>query len=144
MSDDLAGILKTEFASGHALAFHIATQAELEDFVSVPADCHRNASRWVAEHPTYSVVEGWLAEDPTFLFVRHSVVADESGQLVCVTLGPQGKTARGSGFLVHCPEWSTTCFADLPPDVQVPLSLSEAEMLGDWRDERDEPDADLG
>ncbi len=62
--------------------------------------------------------EGWVAEDPEFLFVRHSVVADEAGHLVCVTLGPQGKSAP-SGIVIHRPEWTLKPFAELPAQVQV-------------------------
>ena len=40
------------------------------------------------------------------------------GQLICVTPGPQGKTAPG-GFLLHDPDWDPTPFAELPAEVMV-------------------------
>jgi hypothetical protein len=114
----MATALKAEFASGNARPFHVATQAELGSFAPVPAECHSNAKRWVTEHPSYRVVEGWVAEDPEFLFVKHSVVADEVGRLLCVTLGPQGKSAP-SGIVIHRPGWTPEQFAKLPAEVRV-------------------------
>ena len=117
-----AAVAEDAFTKGNPRSFHVATSAELGGFVPEEAKCHDNAKRWVAEHPAYMVIEGWLAEDPEFLFVKHSVVVNEDGNLICVTLGSQKSATRDvaihRGILIHRPEWTPTPFAELPAQVQ--------------------------
>ena len=128
MIHEVAEILKIEFAKGRARPLHIATVKELGGFEPEPAKCHDNARRWVAEHPSYRVVEGWIAENTERLFVRHSIVEkipnfffrSSPNILDCVTLGPQGKSAP-SGFVVHQRRWTREPFELLPAQVQINL-----------------------
>jgi hypothetical protein len=49
--------------------------------------CHKNAARWVAEHPEYTVIRGWLLwpqAGPPYLLHAHSIVRGPQG-LVDVT-----------------------------------------------------------
>jgi hypothetical protein len=49
--------------------------------------CHENATKWVAEHPEYTVVRGWLLwpqAGPPYLLHAHSIVRGPQG-LVDVT-----------------------------------------------------------
>lgn len=121
---EVANILRIEFSKGRARPLHVATVEELGGFEPKPRECHENARRWVVENPSYRVVEGWVAETD-WLFVRHSVVEKipnffswASNPLVCVTLGPQKRSAP-SGFVLHQRKWTREPFALLPAEVQI-------------------------
>jgi hypothetical protein len=115
MHHSLVGALQKALREDRIVQLHFATQAELGALVPEPAKCHDNAQRWVADHPGWSVVEGWIAETD-WLFVKHSVVADPHGSLVCVTLGPEGKHV--GPFIVHQARWTKENFRELPPEIR--------------------------
>ncbi len=119
MLHPLAEILAREHAKGKARPLVIASVEFLAGFEPVPAKCHDNAKRWVERHPEYRVAEGWFPVDPTWShFIKHSVVTKGDGQVICVTLDPQGNTAP-CRFIEHDPAWDPTPFAGLPPQVTV-------------------------
>ena len=114
MFHPIADILHTGWLNGRHRPCRIANADDLGAFRPEPAQCHANAARWVRERPNFHVVEGWAVEGQG-LFAKHSVVGDPAGNLLCVTLGPQGKSF--AGFIVHRPAWSETSFVGLPPQV---------------------------
>lgn len=67
-------------------------------------NCHENANIWIEENPSFSCVRGWLCLDGgslshNVLFLAHSVVADESGELYDVT---PGESREPRPFLPAC------------------------------------------
>lgn len=75
----------------------------------VPRECHRNAERWAAEHPGWTVHRGWVPEyvmsDGGAVFASHSVVASPEGRLLDVTRRDELRFLRHLGdlatYLLH-------------------------------------------
>jgi len=62
------------------------------DWQPEPKKCHRNVEVWCSRHPNYMAVQGWLVADyeelGIYQFFAHSVVEDETGNLIDITPNP--------------------------------------------------------
>lgn len=94
---------------------HIASQEQLGDFNPPTEICHDRAKLWTEKHPCYKVVPGWIA-DAEGVYDKHSVVADPTGALICVTFGPRDRTLHR--FIVHREDWGP--FTSFPVQVSPP------------------------
>jgi hypothetical protein len=64
------------------------------------AQCHANVDRWVRENPGCRGVRGWIVEvdwGERALFAAHSLVEDERGKLVDITLPAAYRFLRHEG-----------------------------------------------
>lgn len=98
----------TDGALALSLSARLAGAPRLRQVTEWPAglepvgqQCHANADRWAAAHPTWRVLRGWVlfANEPFAgaRYAAHSVVEDPAGVLWDVTLTDNLER----GFLAH-------------------------------------------
>ncbi|MFG1299149.1 hypothetical protein V5F49_05070 [Xanthobacter sp. V3C-3] len=94
---------------GGAEPLHFASPADLNGLVPIAAHCHDNARRFCEANPGYTAVGGWivLSRDASgsYYLVRHSVVCDPAGKLICVTLAASDQHTLAGPFVRHDPQW---------------------------------------
>jgi hypothetical protein len=94
VTDELRAALRLRAPSATLVPYH---EVRFTNGVPEPNACHVNVEQWIKENPQHRPVRGWLITSG-FVFDRHSLIADERGELFDIT--PIQQPYRPP-FLVH-------------------------------------------